>query len=53
MKSSSKLIAILFSIVLAGCAATTTIDEYRPTGEPIELNAGEKVVVLGRRDAGH
>jgi len=53
MKTSSKLIAILFSTILAGCAATTTIDEYRPTGEPIELNAGEKVVVLGRRDAGH
>ena len=38
---------------LAGCSATTTIDEYRPTGEAIDLNTNEKIVVLGRRDAGH
>jgi hypothetical protein len=40
-------------VALFGCSATTTIDEYRPTGEAIELNANERVVVLGRRDAGH
>ena len=39
--------------LLNGCAATTTIDEYRPTTEQIEINAGEKVVILGRHDAGH
>ena len=39
--------------LLGACSATTTIDEYRPSGEPIELNADERVVVLGRRDAGH
>lgn len=53
MKSSTKLIPLLFSVALVGCSATTTIDEYRPTGEAIELNANERVVVLGRRDAGH
>ena len=53
MKSSTKLIALLFSVTLVGCSATTTIDEYRPTGEAIELDANERVVVLGRRDAGH
>lgn len=53
MKSSTKLIPLLFSVALFGCSATTTIDEYRPTGEAIELNANERVVVLGRRDAGH
>jgi len=39
--------------LLSGCAATTTIDEFRPTTELMDLGAGEKVVVLGRRDAGH
>jgi len=53
MKSLTKLIALLFSVTLVGCSATTTIDEYRPTAEAIELDANERVVVLGRRDAGH
>jgi hypothetical protein len=53
MKSSTKLIPLLFIVALFGCSATTTIDEYRPTGEAIELDANERVVVLGRRDAGH
>jgi hypothetical protein len=43
----------LFLIVLSGCTATTTIDEYRPSTEAIDLNSDEKVVILGRRDAGH
>ena len=46
--------ALLAAIpLLCGCSATTTIDEFRPNTAPIELNSGEKVVVLGRRDAGH
>ena len=53
MNSSTKLIPLLFIVALFGCSATTTIDEYRPTGEAIELDANERVVVLGRRDAGH
>jgi len=43
----------LVLIILSGCSATTTIDEYRPTDQPIFLNSDEKVVILGRRDAGH
>jgi len=38
---------------IGGCASTTTIDDYRPTTEPIEIGTGEKVAVLGRSDAGH
>ena len=53
MSPTSKLIPALFGVFLAGCSATTTIDEYRPTGEAIELNVAEQVVILGRRDAGH
>ena len=53
MRPTKRLISVLFSAVLAGCSATTTIDEYRPTSEAIELNADEQVVILGRRDAGH
>ena len=40
-------------LVLGGCAATTTIDEYRPSNEPIMLSGNEKIALLGRRDAGH
>jgi len=36
-----------------GCAATTTIDEYRPSTAQMEIGSGEKVVILGRHDAGH
>jgi hypothetical protein len=39
--------------LLSGCASTTTIDDYRPTTELIEISSDEKVAVLGRRDAGH
>ncbi len=47
--------SLLFCLlqVLAGCSATTTIDEYRPTAEPIPLNDSEKIVLLGRRNAGN
>lgn len=38
---------------LGGCTATTTIDEFRPNAEPLEILQGEKLVILGRRDAGH
>lgn len=43
----------LLLLLLGGCAATTTIDEYRPSNEPIMLSGSEKVALLGRRDAGH
>ena len=43
----------LLIMLLSGCSATTTIDEYRPTDQPIVLSGDEKVVILGRRDAGH
>ena len=40
-------------VALGGCSATTTVDDYRFTTEPINIKAGEKVAILGRRDAGH
>jgi len=43
----------LIAIVLTGCGATTSIDEYRPNNSVMELNSDESVVILGRRDAGH
>jgi hypothetical protein len=45
--------SLLAAAALGGCASTTTIDDYRPTTEPIELGADEKVAILGRSDAGH
>ena len=53
MKPSNPVLVILTMVVLTGCSATTTIDEYRPSGEVISLSEGEQVVILGRRDAGH
>jgi hypothetical protein len=45
--------SIVAALALWGCASTTTVDDYRPTTEPIDLADGEKVAILGRRDAGH
>lgn len=44
---------LIASAALSACASTTTIDEFRPTTEPIDIDIGDKVVVLGRHDAGH
>ena len=52
-KLNSFIGSYLFVILLSGCSAVTTIDEYRPTNETIRLDKTEKVVILGRRDAGH
>lgn len=49
----SGLILICSAMILGGCASTTTIDDYRPTTELIEISSEEKVAILGRRDAGH
>jgi hypothetical protein len=46
-------ITLLASASLCACASTTTIDDYRPTTELIDIQSHEKVAVLGRRDAGH
>ena len=52
-KLNSFIGSYLCIIFLSGCTAVTTIDEYRPTNESIRLDKTEKVVILGRRDAGH
>ncbi len=44
---------IATTALLCGCSATTTIDELRPTLTPTEIAPGERIVILGRRDAGH
>jgi hypothetical protein len=44
---------LVVAAALTGCASTTTIDDYRPTTEPIDIEVGEKVAILGRSDAGH
>ena len=49
----NKLITLCAVILLSGCGATTTIDEYRPTNNVMEINSEQSVVILGRRDAGH
>ncbi len=51
--SFSRIVMLLASASLCACASTTTIDDYRPTTELIEIQSHEKVAVLGRRDAGH
>lgn len=47
------LFLVFAAIFLGGCAATTTVDEFRPNTERLEIVSGDKVVILGRRDAGH
>lgn len=49
----SKYALLVVATALIGCGSTTTIDDYRPTSELIDLDAGEKVAILGRSDAGH
>lgn len=44
---------LLLASCLGGCGSMTTVDDYRPTSEPIYIGAAEKVAILGRRDAGH
>ena len=47
------LTAVFLAAVLGACASTTTVDDFRPTTEKIDIEAGEKVAILGRRDAAH
>lgn len=47
------VISLLAATALAGCGSTTTVDDYRSTAEPMDIGTGDKVAVLGRRDAGH
>jgi hypothetical protein len=46
-------ISLATAALMGGCASTTTVDDFRPTSELIDIAAGERVAVLGRRDAGH
>jgi len=52
-KSLFHSLFIFHASLLLGCAATTTVDEYRPTADPVKLMTNENVAILGRRDAGH
>ena len=49
----NKLLVLCCLGLLAGCGATTTIDEYRPNNLIMDINSKQSVVILGRRDAGH
>ena len=45
------MLALLFLLLLlVGCGATTTIDQYRPSAQPVAIAKGERIVLLGRRD---
>ena len=48
-----KLILTMTVVWLAGCSATTTVDEYRSVDQVLSVSDGESVVILGRRDAGN
>lgn len=49
--ANSLVIPLWLLVLLAGCGATTTIDQYRPSEQPIVITEGERIVLLGRRDA--
>jgi uncharacterized lipoprotein YajG len=42
----NKLLALCAAMLLAGCGATTTIDEYRPNNQVMEINSEQSVVIL-------
>ena len=52
MKLSLPLL-VSMTLWLGGCGSMTTVDDFRPTSEPMYLGEGQKVAILGRRDAGH
>ena len=43
---------LLLTSLLSGCGTSTSIDEFRLSDTRLALNAGEQVVVMGRRHAG-
>ena len=47
------LTLLVTAAAMCGCASTTTVDDFRPTAEPIDIEAGDRVAILGRQDAGH
>ncbi|MEZ5528751.1 MAG: hypothetical protein R3E57_02225 [Porticoccaceae bacterium] len=46
------LCAMLILPLLSACSTSTHIDEFRMSSKQLDLNGGEKVVVMGRRHAG-
>ncbi|MCP5173398.1 MAG: hypothetical protein R3E73_14655 [Porticoccaceae bacterium] len=51
-KTAPALLLLTLLALLQACTTSTTIDEYREDNNLITINAGERVVVLGRRHAG-
>lgn len=47
-----RVVFLLSSLLLTACTTATNIDEYRDIESNIQLESPEKVVVLGRRQAG-
>ena len=50
--ASGTATSVILGALLGACASTTTVDEIRLTASPTTLDSTEKVVVIGRRDAG-
>jgi len=53
MNRLDRLLGIASMLFITGCSTTITVDEYRQTSAPLEISGEEKVIILGRRDAGH
>lgn len=51
--SPTRLLPLLALALLTACGSTTTIDEIRSSNEPLQYNEGDRMVVLGRHEAGH
>lgn len=49
--SKKALLTTLF-ILISGCT-NTTVNEHRETAQPLRLSGEEKIIILGRRHAGH
>ena len=48
----SSCFVVLVLLSLSACSTSTVIDEYRVTNTHLNINDGERVVIMGRRHAG-
>lgn len=45
--------AVLSLLILLSACTSTTVNEHRESGDNLNLDGSEKIVILGRRHAGH
>lgn len=49
----ARLTFLLIVLALGACSSTTSVDEIRQSADPLAIEDGDTLVLLGRHDAGH